>query len=104
MAKIFNNQTTNGVSAQFKCFGVRNVVNLYIAGSLGGGTITVEAETPDSTAWVPLAGGTISTPGLHVISAAPFVSRLSLAGSTGANVSAWVEIDDFVSRDRVIEE
>ncbi len=103
MNKVFDNQTADGNSTTFKHLGSSRVLNVYVAGSLGGGTVVVEAQTPDEAEWVPLAGGEIIEPGMHAVFAAPFVGRLSLSGATAASVDAWIETDDAVAQDRVYE-
>jgi len=103
MQQVFDNQAADGTSSTFKHLGSSRVLNVYVAGTLGGGTVTVEAQTPDGERWVPVAGGSIDRPGMHAIFAAPFVGRLTLAGSTGASVYAYAETDDAEAQNRVYE-
>lgn len=101
--ELFKNQTADGSSEAFAHFGgASGLHNLYVAGTLGGGTLTVEAETPDESGWVPVAE--ITEPGLHVISAAPFVCRVTLAGATAPDVSVWVEAESAKVTARVRED
>lgn len=104
--QVFTAQATDDRSSLFKHFGEdgdHNYMNVYVAGNLGGGTITVEAQTPDGLSWVPVAGGEITVPGMHVIDAGPFIGSLNLVGATGASVNAWVESDSQAARDRVAD-
>ena len=103
--RVFDGQTADGSSIEFKNLtGTSGLVNIYVSGELGGGTVTVEAELPDSSGWVPVTGGTITEPGLYVIDSTYFVGRLTLSGSSGANINAWVEGGDVVLKTRIIGE
>ncbi|MCE8012888.1 hypothetical protein [Billgrantia desiderata] len=101
--QLFDQQDADAASEDFKYFGgATGLLNLYVAGDLGGGTLHIEAETPDESTHVPVAS--VTEPGLHVISAAPFVGRVRLDGSTSANVSVWAEAESPKSVARVRED
>lgn len=100
MTQLFTGQAADGQSEIFKHYG-EGSLNIYIAGEMGGGTVTVEAQTPDGKQWVPVAGGDITGAGLHIMQAAPLIGRLSLAGSNGASVDAWAEQYSSSLKDRV---
>lgn len=103
--QLFTDQTANGSSVDFKHFGgASGLMNIYVSGDLGGGTLTVEAEDPSETGYLPLAGGALTEPGMHVISAAPFVGRVTLSGSTGAIISVWAEAESTRVQQRVRED
>lgn len=103
MSQVFTAQAVDGASAPFKHLGRGAALNLYVSGNLGGGRVIVEAQTPDGSAWQPLAGGVITEPGVHVLQAAPLVGRLRLQDASGANLNAWVEADSHQTRTRVGE-
>lgn len=101
MSQVFTAQAADGASQVFRHLGRGAALNVYLAGGLGGGQVVIEAQTPDGLAWTRLSGGVLTTPGLHVISAAPFLGRLRLEGATGAALDAWVEADKHATRWRV---
>ena len=101
--KVFDGQTSDGTSLEFKNLtGTSGHMNLYVSGTLGGGTVTVEAELPDSSGWVPVDGLAISSVGMHVVDTTYFVGRLVLSGATSPNVSAWVEGENVDLKSRVM--
>lgn len=89
--QIASAQTADGATSEFLYLGSRQngKLNLYVTGSLGGGTLTLQAEAPDGS-FVDVQTVTV---GLTVFESAPVALRLSLTGSTGANFSAWSEDD-----------
>lgn len=102
--QVFTNQVTDADSPTFKHFGENGdyaLLNVYIAGTFGGGTVSVQAQLPDGSGWVTVGGGDITVAGMHVIDAGPFVGRLHLAGATSPSINAWVESDSTAVRDRV---
>lgn len=101
--ELLKNQAADGSSVTFAHFGgASGLLNLYVAGDLGGGTLTVEAEVPDESVFVPVAE--VTEPGMHVVSAAPFVGRITLAGATAPDVSVWVEAESDKATARVRED
>jgi hypothetical protein len=96
--QILSNLAADGASADFGYSGytTRGHMNIYVAGSLGGGTLTLEAKLPDGTGYVPVQSFTAA--GMFVVEAAPAVLRLSLSGSMTPSVSAWVESDSGHTR------
>lgn len=101
--ELFKNQASDATSPAFAHFGgASGLLNLYVAGDLGGGTLTLEAETPDESAWVTVAE--VTEAGLHVVSAAPFVGRVALADATSPDVSVWVEAESAKVTNRVRED
>lgn len=101
--QVFDGQTADGSSTEFKNLtGTTGHVNIYLSGNLGGGAVTVEAELPDESGWVPLFDGALESTGLYVIETTYFVGRLSLSGSSGASVSAWVEGENVTLKTRVL--
>jgi len=101
--QVLDTLTADGSSDAFKHFGgASGLMNLYVAGNLGGGTLTLEAETPDESAYVPVAE--ITDPGMHVVSAAPFVGRVTLTGGTSPSLSVWVEAEAASLSQRVRED
>lgn len=101
MSQVFTAQAADGASLVFRHLGRGAALNVYLAGDLGGGQVIVEAQAPDGSDWVRMAGGVLTTPGMHVITAAPFVGRLRLEGAAAAALSAWVEVDRHHTRWRV---
>lgn len=97
--QIANAQTVNGSTQQVIYLGSREYgrVNVYVTGSLGGGTLTLEAKAPDS-AFIPVQTLPV---GMTTMDAAPMVYRLTLAGATGANFSAYAESDSEFTQDKV---
>ena len=101
--QVFDGQTADGSSLEFKNLtGTLGHVNVYLSGDLGGGTVTIEAELPDESGWVPLFEGELTEVGLYVIETTYFVGRLTLSGSTGANVNAWVDGENVTLKTRVL--
>lgn len=101
--ELFKNQADDATSTPFAHFGgAAGLLNLYVAGDLDGGTLTLEAEAPDESGWVPVAE--VTEPGLHVVSAAPFVGRVTLAGATAPDVSVWAEAESAKVTARVRED
>lgn len=101
MEQVFNGQSADGNSTNFKHLGNSKALNIYVAGDLGGGTVTVQAQTPDESGWIMVAGGEFTAAGMHSVFSAPFVGRLVLSGSAGASVDAYIESDNGASQDRV---
>lgn len=91
--QVFTDQAADGSSEEFKHYDGRRFINVWVSGDLGGGTIQIESQTPDGSAFIPLNGGDITEARMFTIEAAPFVGRLTLAGATAPNVNAWVEED-----------
>lgn len=91
--QLLANLAADGSSPDYAHLGMSQSgrLHLYVAGSLGGGTLTLEAKLPDSSGYVPLQ--TIADVGLTVLEIGPAALRLTLAGSTTPDVSAWVETD-----------
>lgn len=58
--KVFDGQAADGVSAEFKVRRSDELVNVWVAGNLGGGTITVESRAPDGTTWIKVNGSAIT--------------------------------------------
>lgn len=96
--KVFDGQAANGNSLEFKIPSGGALTNIWVAGNLGGGTVTVEAQAPDDATWVPINGGVMTEAQMITIESAPFVGRLTLTGSAGASVDAWVESDTYYWR------
>ena len=99
--QLFTNQAANGTSEEFAYRGERGtgLMNVYVAGSLGGGTLTVQAKVPGGDVFVSVT--TITEPGMHVIEAAPFIGRLELTDSTSPDLSVWIESDGTEARSRL---
>lgn len=91
---LFSGQTVDGSSADFRYVGdnANGMINLTIDGTLGGGTVAVEAKTPLGN-YVPIPDGSFTTTGLYVIQAASFVGRVTLTGATTPNASVWLDGD-----------
>lgn len=91
--QLFDGQTADGSSADFRYVGdnANGILNLYISGALGGGTLTLEARLPDGSGYVPVEAFTAT--GMHMVRAASFVGRVTLSGATTPSVSAWIEGD-----------
>jgi hypothetical protein len=97
--KLLDNQQTNGASSEYRHPG--KMLNIYVAGNLGGGTVTVEAQLPDKSGWLPISGGVLESPGLHVLNAAPLTVRVSLSGADSPDLNVWAESDDTTTYRRV---
>ncbi len=95
--KVFDNQGADGNSAIFYPDVPNSITGkglIYVSGNLGGGTITVEAELPDESAFVDVPGiADITATGAYSFDLGPFVGRLVLTGATTPAVDAWVEFD-----------
>lgn len=96
-------QAVSGASPVFRYSGTGRPLNLYLAGELDGALVSVEAQLPDGSDWVPVADGELTAPGLHTLIAAPFVGRLAIVGAGVATaVSAWVETESTGVFNRVV--
>ena len=93
---LFENQTVDGSSAWFPIISAGDI-NLYVSGDLGGGTLTIEALDPGGNT-VLVDGGTITATGLYLIEAGSFKGRATLAGSTGADVNVYIEVENVATR------
>jgi len=93
---LFENQTADGSSAWAPIIST-GLVNLYVSGDLGGGTLTIEALDPGSNI-VVVDGGVITTAGMHLIEAGSFKGRAVLTGSAAANVNAYIEVENVKTR------
>lgn len=102
--QLLNHVTADTTSEPFKHFGgASGLMNLYVSGDLAEGKLLLEAETPDESTYVKVAE--ITEPGMHVISAAPFVGQITLAGvTTTADLSVWVEGESIKLTQRVRED
>lgn len=97
--QIVSAQAADGSTQDVEHLGSRQngMLNVYVSGNLGGGTLTLEAKTPGGT-YVPyqtLAVGLVS------LDLAPLVYRLTLTGATTPNFSAWAEDDSEFTQDTV---
>jgi hypothetical protein len=99
--RLLNNQTENGASGEYRHPG--KMLNIYVAGNLGGGTVTVEAQLPDKSGWLPISGGVLESPGLHLLNAAPLTVRVSLSGAASPDLNVWAESDDITTYKRVFQ-
>ncbi|WP_237673695.1 hypothetical protein [Vreelandella profundi] len=97
--KLLSEQTENGVSSEYRHPG--KMLNIYLAGSLGGGMLSVEAQLPDKSGWVTITGGELNSPGLHVLNAAPLTTRVRLSGAAAPSLNVWAEGDDNTTYRRV---
>lgn len=99
--KLLDHASGDTASVDFVHLGqgsTSGMLNLYIAGDIGGGQLIVEAKLPDGSGYVPIAGQTHTAAGMHVIEAGPFVGRVRLAGSTAPDLSVWQEPDSYKRR------
>lgn len=90
MQQVFSAQAADGASSLAKTIGSPRGANVFVSGNLGGGTIKVEAEAPDGS-FIPLDGISITAAGVYIVDGAPRRLRLSLSGSTGPSVTAWIQ-------------
>lgn len=87
MPKLFHGQAADGTSAPVVIDHGRPF-NVIVQGDLGGGTLTVEAVTPDGA--VPLEGGDFTAEGMRVIDADNFTLQVTLASSTNPDLNVWI--------------
>ncbi|UYF99327.1 hypothetical protein [Halomonas sp. GD1P12] len=99
--RLFSNQAENGTSGDYQHPG--KLLNIYVAGNLGGGTLAVEAQLPDKSGWLPIAGGQLDSPGLHVLNAAPLTVRVRLSGAAAPSLDVWLESDGASTYRRVFK-
>ena len=94
MFRLFNAQAANGNSAVFSikrdvpAEGVQ--MELYVLGTLGGGTVVLQASPDGGTTWQTITSA-ITTVGrtlITVCSQCPL--RLNLSGATSPSVNAWI--------------
>lgn len=88
MTQLFTAQTTDASSAVTKSTG-RRTHFLAVAGTLGGGAVALEITPDAGTTWVSALS--VTALGMTGVTLPENVDyRLTLSGSTGANVNAWV--------------
>lgn len=97
--KVLDTLAADGSGADFSHLGFQMYghMNLYVAGDLGGGTLTLEAKLPDGSGYVAVQ--TVNV-GMTPIELSPAKCRLTLAGSTTPNVSAWAEFDSTYTQNQ----
>ena len=89
---VFENQSSNGDSTVFYHVAQgTEILHAYVEGNLGGGTLTLNAISPNGTT-VSVAGAEeITTTGLKLIEAVSFEGFFTLSGSSGADLTVYVE-------------
>ena len=87
---LFENQVASGESLPFEYMLGTQMINVYVTGDLGGGSITFEAIAPNGV-FTPVAGDPITEPGMYTFEAFQMVGKAVLAGATGANVSMFLQ-------------
>jgi hypothetical protein len=89
MQLLFSAQTTNANSPAVQLNG--GEIEVVVAGTLGGGTVTIEAFYPVINAWVPLDGGSFTAASVRVLKTVrPCQVRAVLSGATGASLTVGV--------------
>lgn len=88
--QLLDNQTADGSSPWVAAIS-DGLINVYVTGNLGSGTLTLEALAPDGTTAVPITDGSFTTAGVKVIQAASLALRATLSDATSPDVSVWVE-------------
>jgi len=103
--QLLSNQTVDGSSDWVPAIpdAYNGLINIYVAGDLGGGTVTIETLAPDGVTAIPLDGGEFTAATMRVQSAASAVLRATLSGATGADVSVWIEPESVDLR-RIVRE
>lgn len=87
MPQLFNTQIVDGSSDQYTIKNGNSI--LCITGTWGSGTVVVEVLTPGAT-WAPFKGASYTADTSDRIELADaFTVRLTLSGSTGADLDAW---------------
>ena len=88
--QVFTNQAADGHSDAAPTRG--GIMELVVAGNLGGGTVQLEAYYPEVGEWVPVDGGTWTTAAVKVLDLGqrPCDLRYSLTGSTAASVKGFI--------------
>lgn len=62
-----------------------------LAGTVGGGTYTLQIQCPDGTTWLALGSNTtLTAAGTGGFSAPAGRMRLTVTGAAGASIRAWV--------------
>ena len=82
--------TGNGSSGSFEYMHGTKPLNIYISGSLGNGTLTLEALAPDET-YVPVKSITINGTGMYTLNTFAFVGRFTLVGATAPATNIAVQ-------------
>ena len=98
--QLFENQIIDGSSAWTPAVpdAYNGLINIYVVGDLGGGTLRLEALAPDGLTAVPVSEGSFTGAGVKTISAASFTARVTLTGATAADVSVWLEVESVMLR------
>lgn len=97
--RLFNGQSADttgsedGTIVDFR----NNKANIFIFGTFGGGTVTIETLAPDDTTWIQerdRTGSPFSVTTNEIIPLGNLVYnqkiRLQLSGSTAPDLDAWV--------------
>lgn len=102
--QLFSNKSVDDVSSPFFYEGYRAAghLNVYVEWDLGGGTVTLEAKSPNNQ-YVTVAGQGMTEEGMFILESAPAKIRARLSGSNGASVNVWVESDSLVNKYVVVD-
>lgn len=95
--QVLSGLTSAGSSDDFVYPGARRAGHLvvYLSGSLSGGSVKLEAKTPNGEYREVASLGSIGD--IYQAKFGPAVLRLTLSGGISPNVSAWVEFDDYAT-------
>lgn len=101
--KLMQNQTADGSSSWVSAIpdAYNGIMNIYVAGNLGGGTLTIESLSPDGASVVPLSGGVFSSPEMKPVALGSTTLRATLVGATAPNVSVWIEPESVSLRKEI---
>lgn len=91
LVTLFNGQAVNGSSPVFEYMHGTKMMNIYVSGDFGGGTLTLEAISPNNVTFVPVKSITINGAGMYSLQAFPFRARVTLAGATNPLLSVYVQ-------------
>jgi len=79
--QLFTSRATNGSSNYFDHWGDDLII--WVWGTLGGASVSVEIETPDGSAWVGMEGGTWTASGAKVLRMPASRIRLTVTSASG---------------------
>lgn len=90
--QLFTNQAANGASSAITSAG--EYMTLVVAGTFGGGTVTIQCSPNGGTTWVDTEATFTAAGVKNIIGGEGLQFRLNLTGATSPSLNAWVAFQD----------